>query len=62
MKVNVNYGLWWFMKFLGKDKKLFIYGYSQAYGQADHRIAKAMLELKFKDYKEENITWSNEGY
>ncbi|KAK3580195.1 hypothetical protein CHS0354_001327 [Potamilus streckersoni] len=37
-----------------------VYGYSQAYGQADHKITASILQRKFKDY--EHITWSNEGY
>ncbi|XP_071156590.1 14 kDa phosphohistidine phosphatase-like [Mytilus galloprovincialis] len=40
-------------------KKLSIYGHSQAYGQADHKITGALLDKK---YKYQNISISYEGY
>ena len=40
-------------------KELFVYGYSQSYGQPDHTVAVGMLQ---KDYPDCTITWSNEGY
>eukprot|EP00962_Isochrysis_galbana_P026447 scaffold8214_cov121-Isochrysis_galbana.AAC.23 len=38
---------------------VFIYGYSQAFGRADHRIASELVRQHFDDYK---VEWSNEGY
>lgn len=43
-----------------KVKSLFIYGYSQGYGRADHTISQKLLKEKFPDYHD--ISWSNEGY
>lgn len=40
-------------------KKISIFGYSQAYGQADHKITGALLDKK---YKYQNISISNDGY
>ncbi|CDW91561.1 UNKNOWN [Stylonychia lemnae] len=41
------------------NKKIFIYGYSQSYGQPDHTVAQEVLQSMYNDYE---ITWSNEGY
>eukprot|EP00347_Sterkiella_histriomuscorum_P013602 403364089 len=41
------------------SKKLFIYGYSQSYGQPEHAKAQAILQRAYPDYE---VTWSNEGY
>lgn len=41
-------------------KSIFIYGYSQGFGRADHSIAQKLLKEKYPDYTE--IQWSNEGY
>ena len=43
-------------------QKLFIYGYSQGFGQADHQISLQVAQDHFKDYPKENFTWSNSGY
>ena len=44
-----------------KNKTIFVYGYSNAYGRYDHQHEKSVEMLKevFPDYK---ITWSNDGY
>ena len=44
-----------------KNKTLFVYGYSNAYGRYEHQHEKSveMLKVVYPDYK---ITWSNEGY
>ena len=44
-----------------KNKKIKIYGYSNRYGRApnQHQITKNILS---KFYKDDDITWSNEGY
>lgn len=41
-------------------KSLFIYGYSQGFGRADHSISMKLLKEKYPDYSD--ISWSNEGY
>lgn len=40
-------------------KTLFVYGYSQGYGRADHAASVALLKAAYPDY---SVTWSNEGY
>jgi len=42
------------------EKTIFVYGYSQGFGKADHTIACQLLKDHFKDYK--SIKWSDEGY
>lgn len=43
------------------DKKaIFVYGYSQGFGQADHSLATKLLKAHYPDYTD--ISWSNEGY
>ena len=42
-----------------EEKEIYVYGYSQSYGQADHDQSKQLLEETYKGYK---IHWSNEGY
>ena len=44
-----------------KNKTIFVYGYSNAYGRYDHQHEKSVEMLKevYPDYK---ITWSNDGY
>ncbi|CAB4057037.1 PHPT1 [Lepeophtheirus salmonis] len=42
-----------------KDKYLKVYGYSVAYGKADHSKAVELLQVKYPDYK---IEQSDEGY
>jgi phosphohistidine phosphatase len=44
------------------NKSIFVYGYSQSYGQADHKISIALLEKKYSEYPKDNFKWSNEGY
>mmetsp|Transcript_62908 Transcript_62908/g.73197 ORF Transcript_62908/g.73197 Transcript_62908/m.73197 type:complete len:155 (+) Transcript_62908:45-509(+) len=44
------------------EKKIFVYGYSQSYGQPDHSVATDLIKEAYPDYLAENITWSNEGY
>ncbi|TNV77039.1 hypothetical protein FGO68_gene6312 [Halteria grandinella] len=42
------------------EKSVFIYGYSQSYGQPDHTVAQKIVQEAFgAEYK---VTWSNEGY
>lgn len=41
-------------------KSIFIYGYSQGFGQDDHTITHKLVKEKYPDYKD--ISWSNEGY
>ncbi|XP_043275106.1 14 kDa phosphohistidine phosphatase-like [Venturia canescens] len=40
-------------------KSINVYGYSQGFGKADHRISVDLLKKKYPDYV---ITWSDEGY
>ncbi|CAI2318323.1 unnamed protein product [Caenorhabditis sp. 36 PRJEB53466] len=41
----------------GKD--LLVYGYSQGYGQADHKIAVGIIEKQYPQY---HVHFSNDGY
>lgn len=41
------------------DKKLKVYGYSQAFGRGNHAKAVEMLKTNYPDYE---MSWSNEGY
>uniref|UniRef100_A0A914E2L7 Sex-regulated protein janus-B n=1 Tax=Acrobeloides nanus TaxID=290746 RepID=A0A914E2L7_9BILA len=41
------------------SKSLFVYGYSQGFGQADHQKSVDILKTKYPDY---SISFSNEGY
>lgn len=41
-------------------KSLFIYGYSQGFGLADHSITERLLRERYPEYND--IQWSNEGY
>ncbi|XP_032674999.1 14 kDa phosphohistidine phosphatase-like [Odontomachus brunneus] len=41
------------------DKLIKVYGYSQGFGKADHRVSVELLKKKFPDY---NVTWSDDGY
>lgn len=47
------------IKHTPQEKKLFVYGYSQGFGKADHKITVQLLKKSYKDY---DITWSNDGY
>mmetsp|Transcript_12865 Transcript_12865/g.39264 ORF Transcript_12865/g.39264 Transcript_12865/m.39264 type:complete len:132 (-) Transcript_12865:290-685(-) len=38
---------------------VFIYGYSQQFGRANHSVASDMIRLHFDGYK---VEWSNDGY
>ncbi|XP_012288283.1 14 kDa phosphohistidine phosphatase-like [Orussus abietinus] len=40
-------------------KNIKVYGYSQGFGKADHRVSVGLLKKKYPDYE---ITWSDEGY
>ncbi|KAH9415722.1 14 kDa phosphohistidine phosphatase-like [Dermatophagoides pteronyssinus] len=42
-----------------EKKTIHVYGYSQGFGQADHKISCDLISKKYPDYK---VTWSNEGY
>ncbi|KAI3420312.1 14 kDa phosphohistidine phosphatase [Globodera pallida] len=42
-----------------KAKSIFVYGYSQGFGLADHAKSVELLKEHYPDYK---IEWSNEGY
>lgn len=41
------------------NKKIFVYGYSQSYGQCDHAETCNIVKSQFSDY---TTSWSNEGY
>lgn len=41
-------------------KAIFIFGYSQGFGRADHTITQKLVQSKYPDYTD--VTWSNEGY
>eukprot|EP00794_Sanderia_malayensis_P015768 gene15768-17359_t len=43
-----------------QKKKITVYGYSMAYGPADHKITVELLKEIYPNYNE--ITFSNEGY
>lgn len=43
-------------------KSIKIYGYSQGYGPADHFLSAQIIKGCLKDYPQELITWSSEGY
>lgn len=45
--------------FENSKKNIQVFGYSQAYGQAEHSITAAMVGKKFPDF---TVKWSNEGY
>lgn len=40
--------------------RVFVYGYSMAYGRAKHAVVTALVKEAHPDYRD--ITWSNEGY
>ncbi|XP_012214646.1 sex-regulated protein janus-A-like [Linepithema humile] len=40
-------------------KTIKVYGYSQGFGKADHRVSVELLNKKYPGY---HITWSDEGY
>lgn len=42
-----------------EQKTLKVYGYSVAYGKADHTVTEKILRIKYPDY---HITTSDEGY
>ncbi|XP_068695019.1 14 kDa phosphohistidine phosphatase-like isoform X2 [Montipora foliosa] len=42
------------------ESKIFVYGYSMGYGQADHSITVEKLKKAYPHYA--SITFSNEGY
>ena len=46
----------------GNNSSINVYGYSQAYGQADHFLTAQILKGAYKNYVEDKITYSNEGY
>lgn len=41
-------------------KSIFIFGYSQGFGRADHTITCNLIKEKYSDYSD--ISWSNDGY
>lgn len=41
-------------------KSIFIFGYSQGFGRADHTISHKLVKEKYSNYTD--ISWSNEGY
>ena len=43
-----------------EQKKIFVYGYSQGYGRADHSLATDIIKKKYSGYTD--ISWSNDGY
>eukprot|EP00343_Euplotes_focardii_P003551 CAMPEP_0205808554 /NCGR_PEP_ID=MMETSP0205-20121125/12529_1 /ASSEMBLY_ACC=CAM_ASM_000278 /TAXON_ID=36767 /ORGANISM="Euplotes focardii, Strain TN1" /LENGTH=83 /DNA_ID=CAMNT_0053084391 /DNA_START=27 /DNA_END=274 /DNA_ORIENTATION=- len=46
------------IKFEEEEKKIFVYGYSQGFGRADHEITIGLIKTKYPDHE---VTWSNEG-
>ncbi|XP_010350442.1 14 kDa phosphohistidine phosphatase [Saimiri boliviensis] len=42
-----------------QDKKIHVYGYSMAYGPAQHSISTEKIKVKYPDYE---VTWANDGY
>ena len=42
--------------------KVFVYGFSNAYGLGDHAAACELIRKAFPAYRAEDVTWSNEGY
>ena len=42
-----------------ENKKILVYGYSNAYGRCEHKLTVEMLKKVYKDYE---INWTNEGY
>ena len=43
-----------------EKKEILVYGYSQGFGRADHKISVSLLKERYTDYN--SITFSNEGY
>uniref|UniRef100_A0AC35FRT1 Uncharacterized protein n=1 Tax=Panagrolaimus sp. PS1159 TaxID=55785 RepID=A0AC35FRT1_9BILA len=41
------------------EKSIFVYGYSQSYGQPDHSKSVEIIKKKYPDW---NVTFSNDGY
>ncbi|XP_018320103.1 14 kDa phosphohistidine phosphatase-like [Agrilus planipennis] len=41
------------------NKNIKVYGYSQAYGKAEHAVTVELLKKVYPDY---DISWSDEGY
>ncbi|KAI2799301.1 hypothetical protein RDWZM_001973 [Blomia tropicalis] len=41
------------------NKKIHIYGYSQGFGLADHKVSCELIKKEYPDY---TVTWANEGY
>lgn len=41
------------------EKKILVYGYSQGFGKADHKITKELLDKAYPNY---DVKWSDEGY
>ena len=42
--------------------RVLIYGFSQAYGRADHAAAAEIVRRAFPAYGPAAVTWSNDGY
>jgi hypothetical protein len=42
--------------------RVYIYGFSQAYGRADHAAAAEIVRRAFPAYGAAAVTWSNDGY
>ncbi|XP_033229133.1 sex-regulated protein janus-A-like [Belonocnema kinseyi] len=42
-----------------ENKTIKVYGYSQGFGKADHKVSVNLIKKKYPDYE---ITWSDEGY
>ncbi|KAL4826747.1 hypothetical protein H8958_009282 [Nasalis larvatus] len=42
-----------------QDKKIHVYGYSMAYGPAQHAISTEKIKAKYPDYE---VTWAKDGY
>jgi len=46
-------------RILREGNKITVFGYSQGYGKADHRLTVALLKLAYPTHE---ISWNDEGY
>lgn len=47
------------IKMSPNEKKIFVYGYSHAYGRCKHQKTVDLLKVLYPDF---SISWSNDGY
>lgn len=43
-----------------RNGRVFVYGYSMAFGRAKHDISTALVREAYPRYKD--VSWSNDGY